>query len=96
MLSGCETGAGRLAGAAEAPITLSQGFLNAGASRVLATRWKVDDEAGATLVGAFFDALLRDGQSPAAALRSAQLAVLKQHRWRDAYYWSGFVLEGDW
>ena len=31
-----------------------------------------------------------------ASLRLAQLAVRKNKRWRSPYYWSGFVLQGDW
>jgi CHAT domain-containing protein len=33
---------------------------------------------------------------PAAALREAQLAVSRQKRWEDPYYWAGFVLQGEW
>jgi len=44
----------------------------------------------------FYRALLVEGRPPAAALREAQLAVRSDRRWRSPYYWSGFVLQGDW
>jgi CHAT domain-containing protein len=37
-----------------------------------------------------------DRMSPAAALRSAQLSMLKDKRWESPYFWSGFVLQGEW
>lgn len=41
---------------------------------------------------------VRDEQpaSTASALRSAQLEMLKIHRWRSPYYWAGFTLQGEW
>jgi CHAT domain-containing protein len=32
---------------------------------------------------------------PAAALRQAQIEILRQERWNDPYYWAGFVIHGD-
>jgi CHAT domain-containing protein len=34
--------------------------------------------------------------SPAAALREAQIWMIGQKRWRDPYYWAAFVLQGEW
>jgi CHAT domain-containing protein len=44
----------------------------------------------------FYRGLLVEGRPPAAALRAAQLAIREDKRWRSPYYWSGFVLQGDW
>ncbi len=44
----------------------------------------------------FYSGMLRDGLSPAAALRRAQIALWRQERWRAPYYWAGFVPRGDW
>jgi CHAT domain-containing protein len=33
--------------------------------------------------------------NPAAALRQAQLSMLKSPRWRVPYFWSAFVLQGE-
>jgi len=40
--------------------------------------------------------LQRANQAPAAALRSAQLALKKERRFSTPYAWAGFVLHGDW
>jgi len=96
VLSACETASGKAVDG-EGLMSLARGFFYAGASRVLATLWKVDDEASAALMGAFYESLLgRDRLTPAAALRRAQLIVRAQPRWSDSYYWAGFVLQGDW
>jgi hypothetical protein len=38
--------------------------------------------------------MLRDGLSPAAALRKAQVTMSQQKRWQSPYYWAGFVIQG--
>jgi len=40
--------------------------------------------------------MLRDGRSPAAALRAAQIAVRQQPRWASPFYWAAFSLQGEW
>ncbi|HEY5028615.1 MAG TPA: CHAT domain-containing protein, partial [Candidatus Angelobacter sp.] len=72
------------------------GFMYAGASRVVATLWKVNDFATSKLMAQFYKAMEHDGMRPAQALRQAQLALWKEHSWSAPYYWSGFVLQGDW
>ena len=95
VLSGCRTALGREV-RGEGLIGLTRGFLYAGASRVVASLWRVEDQATAALMTGFYRALWEEGLPPAAALRAAQLRVAEQRRWRDPYYWAGFVLEGDW
>jgi hypothetical protein len=75
-------------------IGLTRGFMYAGASSVVATLWKVDDEATAELMSHFYRFMLRDGLSPAAALRKAQIEMSQQKRWQSPYYWSGFIIQG--
>lgn len=95
VLSGCETALGReIRG--EGLVGLTQGFLYAGARRVMASLWRVEDRATSELMGLFYRGLLRDGLRPAAALRQAQLAIAAERRWRDPYFWAPFVLQGDW
>jgi CHAT domain-containing protein len=43
----------------------------------------------------FYRGLFVDGLAPAAALRRAQVDVMKIRRWRHPFYWAGFVLQGD-
>jgi CHAT domain-containing protein len=44
----------------------------------------------------FYGHLLNDGLRPAEALRRAQLWAASEPRYRDPYFWGGFVLVGDW
>ena len=95
VLSACETALGRdIRG--EGLLGLTQGFLYAGAKGVVASLWPVADRATAELMQRFYDHMLRDGLPPADALRHAQLSIAAEPRWQDFYYWSGFVLLGDW
>jgi CHAT domain-containing protein/Tfp pilus assembly protein PilF len=95
VLSGCETALGREV-RGEGLAGLTRGFMYAGAARVMASLWRVEDRATAELMTRFYRSLLVDGLRPAAALRAAQLAVRAERRWRDPYHWAPFVLQGDW
>ncbi len=95
MLSACQTGLGKeIRG--EGLIGLTRGFMYAGATRVGTSLWKVDDSATSALMGRFYQAMLKEGKSPAAALRAAQLDMLKQRRWQSPYYWAAFTMQGEW
>jgi CHAT domain-containing protein len=63
---------------------------------VVASLWKVEDEATAALMKRFYQRMLQDNHSPAQALRMAQLDMLQQKRWQSPYYWAAFVLQGEW
>jgi len=93
VLSACSTGLGKDV-RGEGLIGLTRGFIYAGASSVVASLWKVDDEATSVLMRHFYDAMFRRGLSPAAALRTAQLEMSKEPRWQSPYYWAGFVIQG--
>jgi CHAT domain-containing protein len=93
VLSSCESALGKDLGS-EGINGLPRAFLYAGARRVIASLWKVDDEATVTLMSAFYSRLQR-GEDPAQALQGAQLALLKNTRLSEPYYWAGFILEGD-
>ena len=95
MLSACQTAMGKeMRG--EGLIGLTRGFMYAGARRVVASLWKVDDAATAELVKRFYRAMLKEGKTPAAALRVAQMEMSQQKLWNSPYYWAGFVLQGEW
>jgi CHAT domain-containing protein len=95
VLSACETGLGREIGG-EGLVGLVRGFMYAGATRVIASLWSVDDEVTAHLMAHFYRGLEQEKLSPAAALRAAQLAVRTEKKWRPPYYWAGFQLQGEW
>ncbi len=95
VLSACRTALGERI-RAEGLVGLTRSFLNAGASRVVVSLWKVDDEATAELMTRFYRGMLEQGLRPAAALRAAQRAMLRDERFRAPAYWAGFELQGEW
>ena len=95
VLSGCQTGLGKdLQG--EGLVGLTRGFMYAGARRVVASLWQVDDESTAELMKRFYRALLKEGRRPPDALRQAQLELSRHPRFSAPFYWAGFALQGDW
>lgn len=94
VLSACRTGLGRDV-EGEGLIGLTRGFMYAGSRGVVASLWKVDDEATAELMKNFYAFMLRDGLTPAAALRAAKQVIRSNGRWRSPYFWAGFVLQGE-
>jgi CHAT domain-containing protein len=74
VLSACETGLGRVAGG-EGVFGLQRAFHLAGAHNVVASLWKVDDEATAALMTLLYDKLWREKKSALVALREAQLTL---------------------
>jgi CHAT domain-containing protein len=98
VLSACETGAGALSAGDEFS-GLSRAFLYAGAPGVVASLWRVDDEATAILMAAFFQARA-GGMRDVEALRSAQQTLHSYQdedgntRYAAPYYWAAFVLTG--
>jgi CHAT domain-containing protein/tetratricopeptide (TPR) repeat protein len=96
VLSACQTGLGKKV-EGEGLIGLTRGFMYAGAPRVLASLWNVDDRATSELMKRFYQGLLRpEALRPAGALRQAQLSIWKEKQWREPYYWAAFVLQGEW
>jgi CHAT domain-containing protein len=95
VLSACNTNTGKnLKG--EGLASLSYGFLESGADTVLASSWKIDDEATGQLMRQFYYNLLQLKESPARALRAAKSWMVGQEQWRAPYNWAGFEIEGDW
>jgi len=95
VLSGCQTALGKDLGG-EGLVGLTRGFMYAGARRVVASLWQVDDESTAELMKRFYRAMLKDGRPPSEALRVAQLEMSRDRRWAAPFYWAGFVLQGEW
>ena len=94
VLSACNTGLGKEV-KGEGLIGLTRGFMYAGARGVVASLWKVDDDATAELMKQFYAGMFQRGLTPAAALRDAQLKVRSQKRWESPYYWAAFVIQGE-
>ena len=91
VLSACETGRGRL-DEAEGVRGLARAFLSAGSRSVLCTLWDVDDRATSTLMAGVYEGI-EMGQSPADALRSAQLRMIANGK--PPLNWAPFILIGE-
>lgn len=75
-ISACR-GVGDRAYGGEGPVGLAWAFMRAGAARVIAGLWDVDDATTATIMMGLYDGLAR-GDDPAVALRAAKLAVIRR------------------
>jgi len=95
VLSACQTALGEEV-KGEGLVGLTRGFLYAGAPRVVATLWEVDDRTTSEAMKQFYQGMLGRGERPAEALRAAHIALWKSKGWEAPYYWAGFTLEGEW
>src|SRR6185369_12427303 len=86
ILSACQTNYGPQQ-RGEGTWSLSRGFLVAGARRVVASNWLLDDEAAATLVSLFASGIAESQNNPAqvdyaAALHRAKKLTRQQAKWK--------------
>ena len=95
VLSACQTALGKDV-KGEGLVGLTRGFMYAGAPRVVASFWRIDDRATADFMKRFYSAMLKDGLRPAAALRAAQVSMSQDKRWQSPHYWAAFTLQGEW
>jgi CHAT domain-containing protein len=92
ILSACQTAAGDK----QAALGLAGVALRSGARSTLATLWSVKDDSTAELITQFYQALKTPGITKAKALRQAQLKLLQNPKYQHPFYWSAFVLVGNW
>lgn len=90
VLSGCDTGRAAVADGDEL-VGLTRAFLAAGASSLVYSLWLANDENTVDLMTRFY-AAHRAGQTPAAALRTAQLQLMEQRA--HPAYWAPFQAGG--
>jgi CHAT domain-containing protein len=76
VLSACETGLGEVAGG-EGVFGLQRAFHMAGAHNVIASLWKVNDEATGALMALLYHQLWKENKPPIVALREAQLYLYR-------------------
>jgi CHAT domain-containing protein len=88
-ISACRSAGDRAYGG-EGLVGLAWAFMRAGAGRVIAGLWDVDDQSTAALMTDTYAALAA-GQSPADALRSAKLRMIAAGgNFAKPYYWAPF------
>ena len=92
VLSACETADGDK----RAALGLAGMAVRAGAKSTIASLWSVNDQATTKLMSQLYQELVIEHQEKAQAIRNAQLALLKDPNYQHPYYWSSFVLVGNW
>jgi CHAT domain-containing protein len=96
FLSGCETGTGNAWATAFSPgedfTTLAQAFLYAGAGSVVATLWRIEDDAAAAFAERFYSSL-RQSSAPE-ALAEAQRAMIRHSRYASPFDWAAYTVSG--
>ena len=95
VLSACNTGLGKDV-RGEGLIGLTRGFMYAGAKRIVASLWQVNDVATSQLMALFYMGMLEKGLQPSAALRAAQIEMWKKDRWESPFFWAAFNVQGEW
>lgn len=93
VLSACDTGRGRIR-SGEGVIGLVRGVFFAGCPRVVVSNWKVHDASTRRLMVSFYEKMVKKRLSPAAALRSAKLDMLRSEAHAHPFHWAAFVLWG--
>ncbi|MBO3457222.1 CHAT domain-containing protein [Aetokthonos hydrillicola] len=92
VLSACDTAAGD----DRAVLGLAGLAVKSGARSTIATLWPIKDQAAAMLMARFYHELQRPGITKAEALRQAQINLIHQTDFHDSFFWSAFVLVGNW
>ncbi|HIK09788.1 MAG TPA: CHAT domain-containing protein [Oscillatoriaceae cyanobacterium M33_DOE_052] len=92
VLSACKTASGD----DRAALGLAGVAVRAGARSTLASLWYVSDAATSLLMTKFYEELANTEITKAEALRRAQAAVLQEPEFAHPYFWSAFVLVGNW
>jgi CHAT domain-containing protein len=93
VLSACDTVTGREI-PMEGILGLTQAFLYAGAQQVISSAWPVDDFVAHQFMARFYEALLVRGMPPAAAVRSAQLSMMRTKAFAEPAKWAAFAAYG--
>ena len=92
VMSACQTAAGDN----RATLGLAGFALRSGARSTVASLWSVSDESTVDLMHEFYSQLSSGQVSKAKALQQAQLKVMSNSLHKHPYFWSSFVLVGNW
>lgn len=91
-LSACQTADGD----DRAPLGISGIALRAKVRSALGALWAVSDAATVELMSEFYKNLQKPGMTKAQALREAQISLLQNEQYRHPFFWSAFILIGNW
>ena len=94
VLSACQTATGDK----RATLGMAGMAVRSGARSTLATLWSVKDESTTKLINKFYQQLVSSQLhlNKAEALRQAQLSLIESKDFNHPFYWSPFVLVGNW
>jgi CHAT domain-containing protein len=94
VLSACQTALGKEV-RGEGAISLTRGFMYAGAKNIIASLWNVNDSYTSQLMQKIYAKILKGKLIPATALRQSQIEMWKRKQNNHPFYWAGFTLQGD-
>ena len=92
ILSACRTAVGD----SRAALGLAGVAVRGGARSTIASLWYVDDLGTAELMTRFYQKLATGKATKAEALGQAQLELLQTQEFSHPFYWSAFILLGNW
>jgi CHAT domain-containing protein len=92
VLSACDTADGD----DRAVLGLAGLAIKSGARSTMATLWPVKDKVAARLMMTFYQEMRKPNATKSEALRQAQLSLLGDQSYNDPFFWSSFVLVGNW
>ena len=70
--------------------------VKSGARSTIASLWPVKDKATVVLMNSFYKNLIKPGTTKAEALRQAQIEMIQKTDFHEPFFWSAFVLVGNW
>lgn len=91
VLSGCQTGWGKLA-RSNGVESLARAFMHAGTSAVIVSLWNVDDRSTSIFMRKLYHYFMRESLPLADALAMTKADMLNSDEFRHPYYWAPFVL----
>jgi CHAT domain-containing protein/tetratricopeptide (TPR) repeat protein len=91
VLSGCQTGWGKLA-RSNGVESLARAFMHAGTSAVIVSLWNVDDRSTSLFMRKLYHYFIRESLPLADALAMTKVDMLNSTEFQHPYYWAPFVL----
>lgn len=93
VLSACQTALGRQV-LGEGMVGFASSLLFAGASQLIATLVKIDDEASSAFFNEVYKRILTQPVRTEHAMTLARQALARSKRWGDPYHWASYVVIG--
>ncbi len=92
ILSACQTAEGD----DRATLGIAGVALRSGARSTIASLWSVDDQATSVLMQKLYEQLKTQKVTRSQAIRTAQIALLKEPQYSHPSNWAAFILVGNW